>query len=57
MNVIVKGKGEITLGKADFILKGGEGSIYAVGDTAFKIYIDPQKVISPAKMRQLQLVH
>ena len=49
----VQGKGEIRLCKSDFKAQGGEGAIYLKGSTAYKIYSDPQRAISPAKIQEL----
>ncbi len=51
--LFVQGKGAIKLSSADFKAQGGEGSIFVKGSTAYKIYIDPQKAISPAKIQEL----
>src|SRR5690349_14498498 len=47
--VLIEGKGTVTLRPADHIATGGEGSIYKVGDLAVKMYLDP------ARMRQTGL--
>ncbi len=52
MKVKVKGKA-VTLGKNDFLAKGGEGSVYVKGGKAYKIYEDPKKMISTDKMAEL----
>ena len=53
MKYTIRGKGEIDLQPSDFVAQGGEGSVYARGDTAYKIYADPAKMISPAKIQEL----
>jgi serine/threonine protein kinase len=53
MDLFIAGKGKVRLGPADFVGQGGEASVYASGDLAFKIYTDPSKMISPAKIREL----
>ena len=52
----VQGKGEIRLGKNDFKAQGGEGAIYVKGATAYKIYIEPQRAITPAKILELSVL-
>jgi hypothetical protein len=52
MNIIVNGK-KVTLAKTDFVTKGGEGSIYRKGNTAYKIYEDLGKMIPVAKIQEL----
>lgn len=54
MKVKVKGSGTtVDLQQRDFIAKGGEGSIYGKGDTAYKIYEDRSKMIPMAKIQEL----
>ncbi len=51
--VYVNGK-EIGLSdKQHYVAEGGEGRIYAIKDTAFKIYIDPHKMIPKGKIQEL----
>jgi len=52
MKVTVKGQ-SISLSKNDFLGQGGEGSVYAKGKTAYKIYIDPKKMIPEEKINEL----
>jgi DNA-binding helix-hairpin-helix protein with protein kinase domain len=49
----VQGKGAIQLSSRDFKAQGGEGAIFVKGSTAYKIYSDPQKTISPEKIQEL----
>lgn len=51
--LFVPGKGALQLNSADFKAQGGEGAIFVKGSTAYKIYNDPQKTISPAKIQEL----
>ena len=53
MDVFIKGKGKIGLGQGDFVAQGGEGAVYAKGDTAFKIYSDAGNMIPIAKIQEL----
>ena len=53
MDVFVKGKGKVSLGQGDFVAQGGQGSVYAKGDTAYKIYADPTGMIPVAKIQEL----
>jgi hypothetical protein len=53
MDLFIAGKGKIRLGPADFVGQGGEASVYASGDLAFKIYTDPNRMIPSAKIREL----
>jgi hypothetical protein len=56
MKVHVKGKGQVTLPKRDFVSSGGEGDIYAKGRTAYKIYHEPSKVIPEGKFNELAAI-
>lgn len=53
MKVFIKGKGHATLTQKEFLSSGGEGEIYCKGNTVFKIYIDPNKMISTGKIQEL----
>jgi serine/threonine protein kinase len=53
MKVFVKGKGQVNLSKTDFLAQGGEGKIFVKGKTAYKIYLDPKKMIPVAKIQEL----
>ena len=52
----VQGKGEIRLSRSDFKAQGGEGAIYVKGQTAYKIYTDPQRAITQAKIQELSVL-
>lgn len=56
MKLYIQGGGEVTLTKNDFVAQGGEGSVYAKGATAFKIYIDPTKMIPQGKIAELSAI-
>jgi len=53
--VQINGK-TITLNKRDFLAQGGEGSVYAKGKQAFKIYTDRSKMIPAGKIRELSVL-
>lgn len=53
MRVQVKGGAAVTLTKNDFLAQGGEGAVYVKGQTAFKIYLDPKKMIPEGKVTEL----
>jgi len=53
MKIYVKGQGSIELSKSDFVASGGEGSVYAKGQTAYKLYTDPSKMIPVGKLTEL----
>lgn len=50
------GKSPVTLSKKDFVMQGGEGSIYVRGDTAYKLYADPKNMIPDAKVIELSVL-
>ena len=58
MKVIIKdGKPDsVNLDEKDFMCEGGEGKIYGKGSTIYKIYSDPAKMISPAKIDELKVL-
>jgi hypothetical protein len=56
MKVHVKGGGEVNLSKSDFVAQGGEGAIYAKSRTAYKIYIDPNRMIPEGKIQELSRI-
>jgi len=49
----VQGFGDIRITKGDFFASGGEGDVYVKGQTAYKIYKDPDKMIPVAKIKEL----
>lgn len=59
MKIIVKdGKpSDVTLVENDFITEGGEGKIYGKGNTIYKIYSDPSKMIPSAKIQELSILN
>lgn len=52
MDVYVDGS-KVRLNKSSYVGQGGEGAVYALGDTAYKIYSDPRKMIPVAKIQEL----
>ena len=54
MKVLVQNQSQpISLDKKSFISSGGEGSIYKIGQIAYKVYSDPKKMISLGKVQEL----
>ena len=63
MDLLIRGKGQVTLTKADFKAAGGEGAVYCRDATAYKLYgqtdgngrfrFAPQKMIPPGKIAEL----
>jgi len=56
MKVWIQNKGSVNLTKNDFVGQGGEGSVYSKGDTAYKIYENPTKMIPLGKMQELSKI-
>ncbi|MHA2043411.1 MAG: hypothetical protein ACW99G_01380 [Candidatus Thorarchaeota archaeon] len=56
MKYTVKGFGDIDLGSKNFVAKGGEGSVYVKGSTAYKIYEDASNMIPEAKIKELSVL-
>ncbi len=56
MRYYLAGGKTITLTDQDFVAEGGEGKIYRQGQTAYKIYTDPNKMIPSAKFQELQVL-
>lgn len=50
------GNNTISLGNKEFIAQGGEGSVYAKGRTAYKIYLDPKRMIPLGKIQELSVI-
>ena len=49
----VPSKGQLRLGKSEFKAQGGEGAVYVKGSSAYKIYTDPSRCITQAKIDEL----
>ena len=54
--LVVPGKGTVRLDNTDFKAQGGEGAIFVKGSTAYKIYTNPQRTISPVKIQELAVL-
>ena len=52
----VQGKGQIRLGNTEFKAQGGEGSVYVKGANAYKLYTDPARCITQAKIDELSVL-
>jgi hypothetical protein len=57
MKVYIKGDGEVTLTKANFVAEGGEGKVFARGDVGYKIYHEPAKAIPIGKIQELASIN
>lgn len=56
LDLFIAGKGKLRLGQRDFVGQGGEASVYARDDRAYKIYHEPAKMIPPAKIQELSVL-
>lgn len=56
MKFHIKSKGSVDLTQKDFVNQGGEGIIYARGQTAFKVYLDPNAMIPVGKIQELSIL-
>lgn len=53
MKVFVRGQGNVTLDPGDFVAKGGQASVYAKGDVAYKLFTDPTAMVAVGKLQEL----
>lgn len=53
MKYTVKGKNTVDLDNKNFLAQGGEGSVYVISKTAYKIYNDPKKMLPIGKIQEL----
>ena len=53
MKLTIQGQGDVTLTKQHFVAAGGQGEIYALGDTAFKVYHDSAHMMPIGKIQEL----
>ena len=53
MKVTVLGQGEVDLTQKDFVASGGQGSVYAKGRTAYKVYTSPADALPVGKITEL----
>jgi len=56
MKLKIKGGGTVSLTQKDFLSSGGQGNVYAKGNTAYKVYKDPKKMIPTAKIDELSVM-
>lgn len=66
MDIVIPGKGKVTLSKSDFKAAGGEGSVYCRNGIAYKLYgqtdtsgkfiANTQKMIPPGKIQELDIL-
>lgn len=56
ITVKIPGAGSVNLSQNNFIASGGEGAIYGIGDTIYKIYHDKNKMIPQGKFDDLSVL-
>lgn len=56
MKVYVKGQPEVSLSKSHFVAEGGEGKVFVLGDTGYKVYHDPKLAIPVGKIQDLSRI-
>lgn len=56
MKVTVQGQGDVSLTQTHYVASGGEGQIFAIGNTAYKVYHDPTKMLAPGKISELSVL-
>jgi serine/threonine protein kinase len=49
-------KGLVEITDKDYKAAGGQAAVYCIGDTAYKIYHDPNKMIPEAKIQELSVL-
>jgi len=56
MKLTIKGGGDINLTKSHFLAGGGQGNVYVIGNTAYKIYNDPTAMMPLGKIQELSVI-
>lgn len=56
MKVFVRGQGPVELAPEDFVGQGGQASVYAKGDVAYKLYTDPASMVPVGKLQELATI-
>lgn len=56
LTVVPDGQRAVALTSADHVATGGEGAVYAKGDTVYKIYLSPDKATTSGMERKLILL-
>jgi len=55
IKIFVSGR-DLVLPESSYLAQGGEGSVYSVNQTAYKIYHDPKKCLAEAKIQELKVL-
>jgi len=56
MKVWIKGGSTVDLNTNNFLASGGEGSVYVIGSSAYKVYHDPNKMLPIGKINELSAI-
>ena len=56
MKVKVQGGSTVNLTQREFLAEGGEGRVYVLNGVAYKVYLDPSKMIPEGKIRELAAI-
>ena len=56
MEIYLRGRGKISLANNDYVASGGEAKVFRQGNTCFKIFHEPNKMIPEAKFDELQVL-
>lgn len=47
----------VALNSSNYVGEGGQGAVYFIGDTAYKIYADPSTMIPRGKINELSCLN
>lgn len=53
---LIEGGGPVSFSDKDYLGEGGEGAVYAKGDTVYKVFFSRQKMVPPEKLRVLNVL-
>ncbi|MBM4358121.1 MAG: hypothetical protein FJ096_08415 [Deltaproteobacteria bacterium] len=56
MKIFVRGLGSVTLEPDDFVARGGQASVHARGDIAYKLFTDPDAMVPVGKLQELAAI-
>lgn len=56
MRIYDRIQGEVTLGPADFVARGGEAAVFAKDGVAYKLYHEPGHVLPAGKLAELRAI-
>lgn len=54
--VVLEGKGQLSLPASAHVATGGEGSIFRIGDTGIKLYLDPDRIRRESLSEKVKLL-